>query len=315
MTISIIICTRNRAESLRSTLRSLGAVAVPPGWAVELLVVDNGSTDSTPRAVREAALANVAVRYAFEAKEGQCRARNTGLAQISGEIILFTDDDVRLPTNWIEGMCRPIESGQADAVAGGVVFPADIASTLSKSPYASIRSWLASTEELDRDSPYRMVGANMAFHRRILKEVPQFDVELGPGALGFADETLFSEQLCAAGYRLIGALDVAIEHHFEVSRLNAERILELARKMGRSSAFMHHHWSHRPFPLLGTKLLYCRSRRFLINLGRTRGESASEEVSSTDIRLERNLAFYREFNVQRQRPRKYPPHREAGGSR
>jgi hypothetical protein len=212
-------------------------------------------------------------------------------------------------------MCSPIAEKRAEAVAGGVVFPADIAILLERPPYASRRYWFASTEGLDRELPYRVVGANMAFHRRVLEKVPQFDVELGVGALGFADETLFSEQLRAAGFRLVGAFDIAIEHHFDLSRLNGKSILEAARKMGRSSAFMHHHWSHRPFPLLVTKLVYCRLRRFWIGLTRTRGEKASGDVSDTDVRLERNLAFYREFRVQRRRPRKYPPRHEAAASR
>lgn len=311
MTVSIIICTRNRAKSLKSTLMSIGQAAIPQGWDVELLVVDNGSTDATQEVVDEAKLANVKLREIREAKAGKCNAQNSGLSQTSGEIILFTDDDVHVPTNWIEGMCRPIASNRADAVAGGVVFPAHIATLLSRPPYSAIRGWFASTEKLDRDSPHTMVGANMAFHRRILKKVPQFDIELGPGALGFADETLFSEQVRAAGFRLVGAFDIAVEHHFDVSRLNGLSVLDLARRMGRSSAFMHHHWSGKSFPLLVPKLVYVHVRRFWNRLTKSRNEKGA--VSDADVRLEKNLAFYREYIVQRRRPRKYPAHGNAAG--
>lgn len=313
VTVSIIICTRDRATSLRSTLMSIGQAAIPRGWDVELLVVDNGSTDATQEVIGEAKLANVKLREIREPKAGKCHAQNTGLSQTSGEIILFTDDDVRVPANWIEGMCRPIASNRADAVAGGVVFPDHIETMLSQSPFSAIRGWFASTEKLDRDSPHTMVGANMAFHRRILKKVSQFDIELGPGALGFSDETLFSEQVRAAGFRLVGAFDIAVEHHFDVSRLSGQSVLDLARRMGRSGAYMHHHWEHRPFPLLVPKLVYVHLRRFWIRHTKSRGEKGSGAVSDTDVRLERNLAFYREYIVQRRRPRKYPVHGKAAG--
>ncbi len=309
MTVSIIICTRNRANSLRSTLLSIGRAIVPQQWHIELLVVDNGSTDSTPEVVREVRLTNVDLRHISEPTVGQSYARNAGLMQTSGEIILFTDDDVRVPSYWIEGMCRPFLENAVDAVAGGVVFPSDIAAALSRPPFFSRRSWFASTESLDRDSPNRMVGANMAFHRRVLERVPKFDVELGPGALGFADETLFSEQLLAAGYRLVGALDDAVEHHFDVSRLTTENILDLARKMGRSNAFKYYHWEHKELRLVVPKLLLCRLFRVLIKCHKLGGQGLGSYCLEKAIQSEKKLAFYNEFIVQRRRPRKYSIHR------
>ena len=51
---------------------------------------------------------------------------------------------------------------------------------------------------------FDLTGANMAFARRVLDKVPGFDRELGPGGLGFCDDTLFSLQLRTAGFRLAG---------------------------------------------------------------------------------------------------------------
>jgi hypothetical protein len=127
-------------------------------------------------------------------------------------MILFTDDDVRPPEDWIDGMCEPILLGKAQAVAGGV----RIAPKLHRPWMEALhRGWLASTEGIDPAAPYTMFGANMGFSREVLSKVPAFDTELGPGALGFGDEMLFSWQLLEAGYQIHGALDVAVEHHFE----------------------------------------------------------------------------------------------------
>jgi glucosyl-dolichyl phosphate glucuronosyltransferase len=306
MIVSIIICTRNRADSLKLTLESIGRVIVPPEWKAELLIVDNGSTDHTHAVVSAARLSNVILRHVNEPKTGLCHARNTGLKETSGQIVLFTDDDIRVPSDWIEGMCRPILDRAADALAGGVVFPPNIDALLARPPFSSRKSWFASTEELDRNSPTRMVGANMAFHRHVLDRVPRFDTELGPGALGFHDETLFSWQLLAAGYNLVGAFDVVVEHHFDPIRLTREGMIDLARKMGRSHAFVFHHCEHKKSRLAFPWLILSHLRRHWMRCSdRIRG-NAGGSISIPALQVEQDLAFYREYLGQRRRQHKYP---------
>ena len=65
--ISVIVCTRNRAESLRRTLHSLHAMAMPPTLAWEVVVVDNGSGDHTRAVTEETARATgMPLRYLLE---------------------------------------------------------------------------------------------------------------------------------------------------------------------------------------------------------------------------------------------------------
>jgi glycosyltransferase involved in cell wall biosynthesis len=268
-------------------------------------VVDNGSIDETKDVIDSVQLSNIKLRQITEPRAGQSHARNTGLEHTSGDIILFTDDDIRVPSNWVEGMIRPILNGTADAVAGGVIFPSNIALLLSHPPLSSRRDWFASTESLDRQLPDRMVGANMSFHRRILKTIPKFDVELGPGVLGFADETLFSAQLISAGYRLISALEIAVEHHFDVRRLTTESILDLARKMGRSNAYIFHHWENQKLRKVELRLTLCRLHLLRIKFSHLRRRNVYHPSLEDSLRLEQSLAFYREYLIQRRRPRKY----------
>jgi len=304
MTVSIIICTRNRADSLKNTLESIGQTSVPAGWKVEVIVVDNNSSDHTASIVRDARLGNVDLRYANAPIPGQCQARNTGLREAKGEIIMFTDDDIHVPSNWIPAMCHPILNEAADAVTGGVTFPPNVPA-LSLRPFSSLRSWFACTEDLDPQKPSRMVGANMTFHRRVLDRISGFDVELGPGALGFGDDTLFSRQIQVAGYKLVGALDVVVEHHFDLSRLTKERLINLARNMGRTQAFIAHHWGHQVVQRLRrkyirTKLHQLWARRYaLIN------ERTDTPAFFHALKMEQDHAFYAEYFVQKRRPFKY----------
>ena len=243
--VSVIICTRNRADSLRQTLVSVGGCVVPADLRAELIVVDNGSTDGTAEVVHAAEMPNGLVpKYLLEKPPGLSHARNAALHGSTGEILLFTDDDVRVPPDWIGGMCKPIVSGVADAVAGGVHFPASYEPKLSQEPFRARRGWLASTESTDPHEPGCLVGANMAFSRHVTRTVGEFDPELGAGALGFCEESLFAYRLLDAGFRIRTAFEVSVEHHFDLARLTPATLLDMAARMGRSTAYVDYHWGH-----------------------------------------------------------------------
>src|SRR5581483_8224162 len=101
MDATIIIATANRADDLRATLDSLARIR--RAGAVELLVVDNRSTDST-RAVGEAAARGFpfVVRYLYEPEEGKYAALNAGIRNAKGRVIAATDDDARFEEDWLE---------------------------------------------------------------------------------------------------------------------------------------------------------------------------------------------------------------------
>ena len=90
------------------------------GLAAELLVIDNGSTDDTKVVVERSRFTNMTLRYVQEPRIGQCYARNTGLGEARGDLIIFTDDDVRVPVDWIISLAAPILSGRQDFVSGSV---------------------------------------------------------------------------------------------------------------------------------------------------------------------------------------------------
>ena len=263
--VSAIVCTRDRADHLRQTLKAFADVAVPPGMACELIVIDNGSTDHTADVIRQCRLSQISLRSVCEPGQGLCHARNAGLAAAQGEIILFTDDDVRPPREWIEAMTAPILRGEADAVAGGVRF----APHLLRPWMEDAHRWsLADTSRLDPAAPSDMVGANMAFSKDVLAKVDTFDTETDAGALGFCGDSLFSWQLKEAGFRIGSALNVTVEHHFQKSRLRRTSFLAAAKKYGQSFAYLAYHWKHdepaNPRLLLAKRrlrLTYWRAKR------------------------------------------------------
>lgn len=300
--VSIIICTRNRAESLKQTLEAVGKIAIPVDLTAELLVVDNGSTDYTAALVQKLSLPNMAVRYIHEPRPGQCFARNRGLAESHGEVIVFTDDDVRPACNWLTEMCKPILEDHADILAGGV----ELAEAVQRPWLTTVyRSWLASTEYLGDGLPKEAVGANMAFSRRVLDKVPKFDEELGPGALGQSDDSLFSRQAVRAGFRLHNATGVKVIHYPDINRITAAGFYTMARNRGRSEAYLHYHWEHRKEPRL-LFLRIClstakawRSRRSLV------GDGTAEGPKPKQLRQIYYDAYYRQWYMESRGTRHY----------
>ncbi|HEX7316871.1 MAG TPA: glycosyltransferase family A protein [Pyrinomonadaceae bacterium] len=306
MHVSIAICTYNHRESLRLTLDAVGRARLPEGLRCELLVIDNASTDGTAELVQDYRLDNgLPVVYLFEPRQGQCFARNAALARARGRFILFTDDDVRPPQDWIEGMCAPLLAGTAHAVAGGV----RIAPHLER-PWMGWmhRAWLASTDSLNPQEPEHMVGANMAFSREVLERVPAFDTELGPGASGFHDESLFSFQLKRAGYRIVSAFGVTVEHHFDESRLLRANFLDTAGKMGRSSAYWAHHWEHQELRRPRLELALARLRLAKWRARRRRETLGAEGMPEWEMVLVKQAHFHRQYLLERERPRNYERH-------
>jgi len=120
MKYSIVIATYNRAADLRDTLASLAALTPDGPW--EAIVVDNNSTDDT-RAVVAAAAASfpVELRYLFEARQGRSPALNAGILAARGDIIATTDDDVRVPADWLNRAAESLERLGCDYVGGRVL--------------------------------------------------------------------------------------------------------------------------------------------------------------------------------------------------
>lgn len=92
--LSVVIPTFNRIESLRLTLDGLARQDYPMAQ-FEVLVISDGSTDGTDAMLTEyAASAPYSLRLIQQANAGPARARNRGIREARGEVVVFTDDDV-----------------------------------------------------------------------------------------------------------------------------------------------------------------------------------------------------------------------------
>lgn len=96
---SIIICTRNRCELLRRTIETLDTQDYPSG-GYEVIVVDDGSEDGTEEMIRSLTT-RCTLRYFKRSWSGRAATRNYGIGQAAGEVIIFVDDDILAPADFV----------------------------------------------------------------------------------------------------------------------------------------------------------------------------------------------------------------------
>jgi len=269
--ISIIICTRNRAASLRRTIESVRALSTPPATEWELILVDNGSTDDT-RAVADVAVAwtEIDVKYVFEGNKGLSYARNAGLRQARGEVIAFTDDDMLVEPDWLVRIAE-----QCAQHPMTVMFFGRTRVSRPEQPRLAIR---------EGDSPvlYRFPctpnepgsGNNMIFRTSVLPLVGEFDTTLGAGTkLGSSEDTDFTYRVLRAGGMVRYCPEISAVHDHDRLTQDAVRSLLFAYGRGRGG-FLCKYMVRRD--LWATKMCYWEVRSFvkmLFQPGNTRRAS------------------------------------------
>ena len=217
--ISLIICTYNRRHHLRLALESAAQLTPPPGNGWELLVVDNNSSDGTKECVADfASQSKLNVRYVFEEHQGLAWARNRGISEANGDVIVFTDDDVVLDRSWLAEISSAFQRFDC-AAAGGRILPlweGPEPDWYDARPGSVLRPVVAHFDLGDcagiaTDFPY---GANMAFRKAVFAQIGLFRTDLGRIGNGriLGEESELMERLVAAGGSII-YVPSAIVHH------------------------------------------------------------------------------------------------------
>ena len=116
MKFSIVIPTFNEESDIRGTLNSLVLLDYPN---YEILVVDD-STDSTPRIVREYRKFGVKL-FRPSIREGRCAARNLGVLNSVGEVVVILNADVRLPEDFLRKIKQHYDNGADYVLVKSVV--------------------------------------------------------------------------------------------------------------------------------------------------------------------------------------------------
>jgi glucosyl-dolichyl phosphate glucuronosyltransferase len=277
----VIVCSAGRYEPLAATLRSLAEVQLP--GEAELILVDNNPQPQ----YQDLPFSAWEKRYVHESKRGLSCARNRGLKEARGEIIAFTDDDLRFEPDFLVELVKPIQDGLGDAAAGTIKIAPELEESWME-PWHRIA--FASTEHLDMQDPKGFVGANFAFHSRVLESVPGFDEELGAGKLGTGEETLFAQQLLDKGFRIVGAPKSVVWHHFDPSRKTRESLHRASEAWGRSNAYIDFHYRGLRLGALGLRRM---KSLIALQMNRLKGKRGASPMGVQESTLIKNIAYYK----------------------
>ena len=224
--ISVIIATRNRAESLRDTLECLKVQVAHGRFTYEVLVVDNGSTDETRRVVEESqASFPVPLRYLYEGRAGKPWALNVGIRAAAGAVLAFTDDDVLPSPKWLSALWSCFEEERADGVAGKILpwwlgpKPAWLPEHVlrSGSAFGCVDHGPVRRRSSEGDEECRWVGGNMAIRREAAEHVGPYDVRMGRG-----EDTEYYWRCIERGFTVCYEPAALVYHKMPVQRLTPQ---------------------------------------------------------------------------------------------
>jgi glycosyltransferase involved in cell wall biosynthesis len=229
MGISVVLCTYNRCQSLATALESAAALKVPESSWLEILVVDNNSRDRTREVIESFCRKHPdRFRYVFESRQGLANARNAGIREARGGIIVFMDDDVAVDPEWVEVLTAKLRTGEWAGVGGRVV-PERAFSAPAWLSIKNLGGVLALFDLGDKagkldQPPY---GANMAFRKEMFQKHGGFRADLGRigNNLLSGEDTEFGRRLLDAGERLWYEPSAIVYHTTQEDRLKKEYFL------------------------------------------------------------------------------------------
>lgn len=218
--VSLVICTRNRAAFLRPMLDSLEALE--RGDLLEIVFVDNGSTDGTAEVLRERhAVSRLPTRIVIEPRPGLSNARNAGIRASRGPIVAFTDDDCYPAADFISAIARIFREQPVDILGGPLILhdPAD--------------HWVSTTVRLDPRTmapgsvvpPGEISGGCMAFRRSVFASAGLFDPELGAGTEFPIEDAEMVARACLRGHAAGFYPDPVIRHHHRRKQAEGEALM------------------------------------------------------------------------------------------
>jgi glycosyltransferase involved in cell wall biosynthesis len=234
--LTILMSTHNGARTLPVVLEAYCRLT-PPSGGWKLLIVDNGSTDSTKQVI-ETFTGRLPLTYLFEAKRGKNIALNAGLNHAEGDLYVFTDDDAVPHPDWLVQIRTAADTHPAFTMFAGAILP-----RWELNPEPWIVDWVpydivfALTHPSWEEGPITpgwVFGPNSAYRSKIFKSYT-FSPAIGPSGSNYAmgSEYEFNVRLQKAGFTAWHCKQAVVEHIIRKSQMNKKWVLGRAFRSGR----------------------------------------------------------------------------------
>lgn len=222
--VSVVICSYNGSRTIRQTLEAVAGLDYPD---LEVIVVDDGSTDGTA-----AIAAGHDVHLISQENRGLSAARNTGWQAATGEIVAYLDDDAYPDRDWLRYLAWSFLTTHYAAIGGPNVTPPDdppVSHAVGHAPGGPIHVLVSDTEA------EHIPGCNMAFRRGALAAIEGFD----PTFVVAGDDVDACWRIQHAGWRIGFSPSAVVWHH---RRPSVRAYWRQQRGYGRAEALLERKW-------------------------------------------------------------------------
>lgn len=221
MNLSLIISSRNRSSQLLTMLSRLD-LATMQRLSVELVLVDSASEDNTLSVMKAfASLAGIPVRVCIAPRNGLGLARNVGIAEATGDLLCFTDDDCYLGMGYFEGLLKSLAGGQYQYGMGAII------------PYDPLDDERVACARIDDETiipPGSILptgafqGANMFFKKEVFATVGPFRSDMGAGTPFACEDIEMGLRASQGGFTGVLLPSVQVFHHHGRRKNSAEAL-------------------------------------------------------------------------------------------
>ncbi|MFY9529363.1 MAG: glycosyltransferase [Candidatus Acidiferrales bacterium] len=236
--ISVIVCSRNRAQTLPLVLESLFTSANVGSSDWEMLVVDNDSTDGTAALCRSYQNRFPRhFRFLAEPKHGKSNALNRAVTSARGDILAFTDDDAVCAPDYLQAIRNVFSEDGIDAAQGRVLLECEGGRPDWMDDLISLSLGLRDHGDEVTNLAGTLDGVNMMVRAEVFQRIGGFCAELGPGAVGLWEDTEISLRMRKNGFRLVYAPQVLVHHHLPRNRVTMAELRKRSFQNGRAVAY------------------------------------------------------------------------------
>jgi len=306
--LTVTICTHNRCNLLARTIQSLEDAVCPPGLNIELLVIANACTDDTEQWLQEYGPAaghpnTLPLTWDREPQPGKSHALNLAINLIKTAVVVFVDDDHRVPGDFFEsidaafrgypdatmfcGCIRPDWDGrEPNWIHDNDRYP------IYPKPVPHFEPW-SEPRPVHTNDPIPG-GGNLIMYTSVLQRTGEFSTDLGPSgdSLAGSEDTDYVLRALAGGESLMYVPSIRQYHYVELDRLRLgylvrksfERSKSVTRVREREQKVPAYQWRKLATYLLMAmaSLSLKRSRFYLVRTAAVLGEISAALDRSSD---------------------------------
>lgn len=236
---SVIFCTYNREKYIYKALESI-ALQDYPVERYEIVLVNNNSTDRTEELCREfqGKYPDVRLKYVVETQQGLSYARNRGILESSGELLVYVDDDATAFPGYLKAFDDFFASHPDVVAAGGPIIPyyeVDPPQWISHYTKVLVTGYLYLGKKI---KPFKKGkypgGGNACYRKEVFEKYGLFNPELGRkgnSLIGAEEKDLFA-RIFADNNEVWYIPETAIYHYIPESKLTEEHFKRLTYSIG-----------------------------------------------------------------------------------